>query len=593
MMIRPAMLATVGKGEGMTAISTHPHRSLTPAPRTPVLIGIAAATMCGIGYSITIAVTSGTPAVYAALIYWLSVSYTASGLIAWRQRPTNRFGPLMILTGLGALATTLSWADSEVARTIGQALDLLPLVLIVHVFLAFPTGRLRHRSDRILVATGYIAAIGAQLVVMMLGGPASPSLLTVIDRPGVADILHNVELGVISSIAVAGVALLGVRQRASGPPFRRSLALLIDAFALGLVMIAVLLLVGIFEGPNFPTVQQVSLALLGLAPVAFLAGLIHAQLARTAVGDLVVELRADPADLRTPLARALRDPSVTLAYWLPQFGSWADQDGKPVDLPTDRRRVTPIERDGARSAVLIHHPALHDEPELLDSVVAAAAMILETGRLQAELRATVAELRASRERVLEAGQKERQRLERDLHDGAQQRLVALSLSLGVLQTKLGATPEAILEISRARQQIAVSLAELRDVAHGLHPAVLSAHGLSVALESLAAQAPVPVRMSVSVGGRVADAIEVAAYYVVCESLTNIGKHAQATSATVEVARANDQIVVEVVDDGCGGADSERGSGLRGLADRVEALGGCLCVWTSRDGTRVRAELPCA
>src|SRR5262249_50864363 len=138
---------------------------------------------------------SGTPAVYAALIYWLSVSYTSSGLIAWRQRPTNPFGRLMILTGLSTLATTLSWADGEVARTIGQALDLVPLVLIVHVFLAFPTGRLRLWPDQMLVTIGYIAAIGAQLVVMMLGGPAAPGPLTVVDRPSVADVLHNVELG--------------------------------------------------------------------------------------------------------------------------------------------------------------------------------------------------------------------------------------------------------------------------------------------------------------------------------------------------------------------------------------------------------------
>jgi signal transduction histidine kinase len=306
-----------------------------------------------------------------------------------------------------------------------------------------------------------------------------------------------------------------------------------------------------------------------------------------------VELRADPADLRTSLARALRDPSLKLAYWLPQFGSWADQDGKPVALPIDRRRVTPIEGKGSHPAVLIHHPGLRNEPELLDSVVAAAAMTLETGRLQAELRATVDELRASRERVIEAGQKERQRLERDLHDGAQQRLVALSLSLGVLQGKLVANPDLTAELSQARQQIAVSLAELRDVARGLHPAVLSAHGLAVALESLAARAPVPVRLSVNVNGRVADATEVAAYYVVCESLTNVGKHAEASSARVDVDQSGGQIVVEVVDDGRGGADSDHGSGLRGLADRVEALGGCLRVWTSRDGTRVRAELPCA
>ena len=177
--IRHATVAMVGKGDGMSALSAHPQRSPILAPTRPVLIGIAVATICSVGYSIGIAVASGTPALYAALIYWISVSYTASGLIAWRQRPSNRFGPLMIVTGLITLATTLSWADGAVPRTIGQAVDLLPLVLIVHVFLAFPTGRLRRGWTWMLVTTGYVAAIGAQLVVMMLGGPGSPSLLTV------------------------------------------------------------------------------------------------------------------------------------------------------------------------------------------------------------------------------------------------------------------------------------------------------------------------------------------------------------------------------------------------------------------------------
>jgi signal transduction histidine kinase len=209
------------------------------------------------------------------------------------------------------------------------------------------------------------------------------------------------------------------------------------------------------------------------------------------------------------------------------------------------------------------------------------------------LRANVEELRGSRARVIEAGQKERQRLERDLHDGAQQRLVALSLGLGILETTLDADTAAKALLAKAREEIAVSLDELRDLARGLHPAVLSAHGLDVAIESLAARAPVPVRLTVAMEGRVAEAVEVAAYYVVSESLTNIGKHAQATSATVEVARMDGHVVVEIVDDGNGGADTEGGTGLRGLADRVEAIGGRLRVWSPRGGgTRVRAELPC-
>jgi signal transduction histidine kinase len=195
--------------------------------------------------------------------------------------------------------------------------------------------------------------------------------------------------------------------------------------------------------------------------------------------------------------------------------------------------------------------------------------------------------------VVEAGQRERQRLERDLHDGAQQRLVALSLNLGLLQTRLDADPDAAALLAAARTEIAVSLAELRDLARGLHPAVVSDHGLAVAVESLTARAPVPVRLTVDLPVRSGAAIEVAAYYVVCESLANIGKHARASTASVDVSQTGGRLVVEIVDDGVGGADTESGTGLRGLADRVEALDGVLRVWTPRGGgTRVRAELPC-
>jgi signal transduction histidine kinase len=172
--------------------------------------------------------------------------------------------------------------------------------------------------------------------------------------------------------------------------------------------------------------------------------------------------------------------------------------------------------------------------------------------------------------------------------------VALSLELTMLKKLLDDDPEASSRIEHARSEIATSLQELRDIARGLHPAVVSGHGLEVALESLAARAPVPVRLNVDLEDRLPEPLEVAAYYLVSESLANIGKHAQATSATIDVTRRNGEVVVEIVDDGIGGADTERGSGMRGLADRVEALDGRLRVWTPRgQGTRVRAEMPCA
>ena len=267
-----------------------------------------------------------------------------------------------------------------------------------------------------------------------------------------------------------------------------------------------------------------------------------------------------------------------------------------VATPPDddvRRRTTLIVREGERVAALVHDPILDDEPELLDAVTAAAGIALENGRLHAEIGARLEELRGSRARVLDAGQQERQRLERNLHDGAQQRLIALSLELGLLEARLDSDPTARLRLKRARREIALSLEELRAVARGIHPAVVSAHGLAVALEQLAARAAVPVRLTVELEDRLPERLEVAAFYVVSESLANIGKHAHASAATIGVTRENQQVIVEIVDDGVGGADTEHGSGLRGLADRVEALDGTFRIWTSLGtGTRVRAELPC-
>ncbi|MEV6631128.1 histidine kinase [Actinoplanes sp. NPDC051470] len=546
-----------------------PKPGLRTALGAGLLAGQAAVAVAGL--------RQGVPATHVAVVCWLTTSYSISGLIAWRHRPGNRFGPLMVLTGAAGLIGSLTWLPATVPHTIGQVADLLPLVLIVHVFLSYPSGRPAGRIERGLLAVGYAAAIGLQSVAVVLA----------FDTP-----LYQAELLVVSAVALAGAALMVARRRTR--PLRRSLTVLIDAFTLGLVMIAVLLVVGVFGGPAFPAVQRVAIALLGVAPVVFLAGLLQARLARSSIGDLMVSLRADPADLGTPLARALRDPSLRLLYWLPEFDAWTGEDGRPAVLPGEPERVTVIEEKDAVVAALVHDPALHEESDLLAAVTAAAAIAVRNGRLQAQLRANVEELRGSRARVAEAGQRERRRLERDLHDGAQQRLIALSLNLGVLENRLGADPSSLALVREARAEITTSLAELRDVAHGLHPSVVSAHGLAVALESLAARAPVPASLAVDLPGRLAESVEVAAYYVVSECLTNIGKHAAATSATVRVSCDDGTLVIEVADDGRGGADAERGSGLRGLADRVETLGGRLRVRTPPgEGTRVRAELPCS
>jgi signal transduction histidine kinase len=362
-------------------------------------------------------------------------------------------------------------------------------------------------------------------------------------------------------------------------------------------MIAALFVDGDLSGPAFRELQRATLIVIGLSPVAFLFGLLDERLGRSAVGDLMLELRRElpPRELRDALARALKDASLMLAFWLPDFHTYVDLDGRPVDLSQAAgRSATVLDRNGSRVAALVHDKTLDDEPELLEAVGAAAGISLENARLQAELKARLVELQGSRARVIEVGQKERQRLERNLHDGAQQRLIALSLQLSLLEQRHRDEPEVRAELDQARREIALSLEELRDVARGIHPAVLTGHGLKVALESLAARAALPVRLTVDVEQRLPERVEVAAYYVVSESLVNIGKHAHARDASVRVAKSNSSLVVEVVDDGVGGANTEGGSGIRGLADRVEALGGRLRVWTPRGGgTRVEAEIPCA
>jgi signal transduction histidine kinase len=560
-----------------------------------VLGGLAAAA-CTVAVDVTSDQLS-QPLVHAILLDWITLPYIFGGVVAWWRRPDSRFGPLMVAAGFGMFLSSLLSANAVLLSTIGSAFDLLVVVLFLHVFLAFPSGKLERKVERVLVAVGYLVAFGFQLVGIALGSYGSDNLLNIVSEPGAAEVLLRVQLVVLSALCLAGVGVLAARRRGAGRPLRRSVALLVDSFALGLVTIAVLFMSHFFSSPVIEPLRWTMFAVVGLAPVAFLIGLLHARIARSSVGDLFVELRADPApaDLRDSLARALRDPSLTLAYWLPDYACYADLEGRPVELPDEDsgRATTLIDRGGVRVA-LLHDPALADEPELLDAVTAAAEIALENGQLHAELRARLEELRGSRARIIDATQRERQRLERNLHDGAQQRLVALSLELGLLEANLDGDTVARARLERARREVAASLVELRELAHGIHPAVVSGHGLEVALEQLAVRAAVPVRLTVDVPERLPEQIEVTAYYLVSESLANVGKYARASSATISVSRTDGLVSVEVTDDGSGGADPEQGSGLRGLADRVEALGGRLRVWSpSGGGTRVRAEIPCA
>jgi signal transduction histidine kinase len=338
--------------------------------------------------------------------------------------------------------------------------------------------------------------------------------------------------------------------------------------------------------------------ILAAVPLASELGLLRSRLARGAVAELVVALgqtRA-PGQLRDALARALHDPSLTLAYWLPEQRRYVDRHGQPAELASDDSGLvtTIVERDGRRIAALVHDSSLRDDPDLVEAVCAAAGLALENERLQAELRAHLDELRASRVRIVEAADAERRRLERDLHDGTQQRLVSVSMALGLAESKLASDPTAARKIlDETRNTLATALEELRELSQGIHPGILTERGLGPALQDLAYAAPVPIELSVPLERRLPPPVEAAAYYVVAEALTNVAKYASASAVSVSVTQRNGRALVEVRDDGVGGADRARGSGLRGLTDRVEALGGRLSVESPPGrGTYLKAEIPC-
>jgi hypothetical protein len=318
-----------------SAIAIDPGLEVAPKPDRIAIWAIALAGCAVAIISLVLALTNdaiglelGEPLVIALLADWIIVAYVFGGLLAWMRRPTSRLGPLMITAGFVMFATTLSWSERDIAYTIGQSLDLVAPVLFLHVYLAFPDGRLHGAFERALVATAYAVAIVAELTRMSLGGFGPHNLLEVTSRPDTEDFVRRFQLLTVATLCLCGVGVLVYRRWQSGRPLRRASGLIVDAFALGLVMIAALLVSLTFGWPWARELRWATFVTLGLAPVAFVFVLARARLAQSAVGELVVELRSEPepAALRDALARALGDPSVALAYWLPA----------PALLPPDR-----------------------------------------------------------------------------------------------------------------------------------------------------------------------------------------------------------------------------------------------------------------
>jgi signal transduction histidine kinase len=524
-------------------------------------------------------------------------SFAACGLLAWHRRPQSRAGPLMVVTGLLFFVhVTLGRFHSSFAETIGIAVSNYWVITFAALLVWFPGGRRRWvAGERIVIAAVVVAEV-VLVLVWMLFAAVPRNLALVWPNAQVASAIDKAGSALGFAAAVSLAILLGARWLKATRPVRRASAPA-AAGALTLLFLGGLILQAVFTAEQSPLLVWPTLVGLVLVPVVFLAGLWRTWIARAAVGDLLVELesmRGRP--LQAALAKALGDPTLTLAYWLPQFGSYADSDGQKLELPADddKRLLAVVEQDGERVAAIVYDASLAEERKLLDAVVAAAGIALKNERLAAELRARVNELSASRARIVGAGDQERRRLERNLHDGAQQRLVALGMQLRLLGPRIRTDPEAAEAlVAKAAAELATSVDELRELAHGIHPAVLD-HGLTVALESLAARSTVATAVSVDLLERLPEVVEVAAYFVASEALANVAKHSRASEVQISVSRGAKGALVEVADDGVGGADDADGSGLRGLADRVEALGGQLRINSPLGtGTTISAVIPCA
>jgi signal transduction histidine kinase len=337
-----------------------------------------------------------------------------------------------------------------------------------------------------------------------------------------------------------------------------------------------------------------------LVAIALLIGVLRDDAAKGRIADLVVRLDGLPPLplLQASLRDALGDPSLEVYRWEGAMARFTDATGRPVTPPADgaARAVLTIGTADAPELVIAHDPALRDDPGLVSAAAAAVRLAVENERLQAEVRAQLDAVTASRARIVEAQDDERRRIERDLHDGAQQRLVSLQLSLQMLRRDLGpdADPAAVAELEAASAEAAAAIADIRELARGVHPAILTESGLGAALGSLADRAPLPVVVTDELDRRLPGSVEATAYFVAAEALTNAIKHSGASRIDLRTWLADDQLHLDVSDDGRGGADTMNGTGLTGIQDRVAALGGTVRL-ESRDGqgTRLEVALPCA
>jgi signal transduction histidine kinase len=549
--------------------------------------------MVVIGLSVTwLGLEMGAPRGRLLIDLLVSWAFAGAGALA-----ISRWGPgmtpmLMLLVAVWWWLPTFSYATWSGLWTVAELGSTLGWAALVHLTLTYPGGKPWSPAGRLVIRAAYYVSIASSALLVVSSrdernvlGPASAG-------PWRAT-LETWEAAAWLAVAVATGTLMVSRLAHLRGASRRLAFPVLSAALIGLPITIGLLVATLAGRPDIADrYAGPAAASVLLIPTAFVADLVWRSLRRSQASTLVVELRAGgEAPLRDRLARVLGDPTLELAFRVGD--DWVDPQGQPVGLEeSEQRAVTQILAGGLPVAALIHDRALLADRDLVASVRATTEFALDNERLAAEVRMQLAEVKASRTRLVAAQDDERRRLERDLHDGAQQRLVGLSLKLesARLRSTDAAGSQTLLE---AQNELATALGELREFARGVHPTVLMDEGLDAAIEALARRAPVPVEVVGTAGRRLPEADELAVYYFVSECLTNVAKHAAASFVTISLRATGERVVVSVSDDGVGAADPVAGTGLRGLSDRLAALGGTLRIASgSGEGTTITAELPC-
>ncbi len=545
----------------------------------------------------------------AAGAYWtyLVVAPVLVGLVWWRRRPASRLGPLLV--ALGYMSWPISWQGSDVPAvhslgTLGTA----PLIAMsLYLCLAFSTGRLRHTADRrLLAALVFILALffGASLLlspVLVGEGPLSACAAACPENPFLISsepqLLDTVATFVtyVGLAVVAGIVAVWIRRfRTATRPQRRTLAQVAASSLLLVPSLFVFYFAVLVIGVGESTADALSWLLVGmwiLFPLGFAIALVQADLfAGQAFRQLLSELanRPTPEGWHAIVAEALDDPSLRLGYWDPDAGHFRDAAGGELVRTPERfgRQWLEVTRDGIPVAALDTDDALAENPELVDAAASATLLAVETGRLEGQLR-------ASQARALAAADAERRRIGRDLHDTAQQRLVALRVHLSLAGEQLPPEEQPIVE--QLERELDEALDELQSVARGIYPQVLAQHGLAAALRSAVQTAAIPVSITDDGLRRHSSAVELAVYYCCLEALQNAAKHAgPGASASIWLSDADGELRFRVEDDGLGfePARVERGTGLTNLADRLSAVGGGIRIdSTAGHGTCVAGQIP--